>query len=251
MKAVVQRRYGSIDDLEVRDDAPRRGERLVDVGAHAHGVAPVDGITAAGQPDKAGFEVFAAAGYTTVIDMSNVGASGVSGCDGDIHGCGASPGAGDFIAPGIVLMLSVPPATTTRSMPAAIEPAPVAIAPRPEGLVDLDRALVRPGIRGSTRGGNHVGRLRFGHGGLKSVGSAQVSRTSRRHKAPRPEKVELRVAGHGALASGRQVGEYAGDGGRHHGRQRAAEHRPQAEARQVCPAIGGEPADTAELDGNG
>jgi uncharacterized protein (TIGR01244 family) len=40
-------------------------EQVVRLGT----VSPVDGITAAGQPDKAGFEVFAAAGYTTVIDM--------------------------------------------------------------------------------------------------------------------------------------------------------------------------------------
>jgi uncharacterized protein (TIGR01244 family) len=32
-------------------------------------VEPVDGISTAGQPDKAAFEVFANAGYTTVIDM--------------------------------------------------------------------------------------------------------------------------------------------------------------------------------------
>lgn len=32
-------------------------------------VRPVNGITAAGQPDKAAFEVFAASGYTTVIDL--------------------------------------------------------------------------------------------------------------------------------------------------------------------------------------
>lgn len=40
-------------------------EQVVRLGT----VSPVDGITAAGQPDKAGFEVFADAGYTTVIDM--------------------------------------------------------------------------------------------------------------------------------------------------------------------------------------
>ncbi len=32
-------------------------------------VSPVDGITAAGQPDKAALEVFTDAGYATVIDM--------------------------------------------------------------------------------------------------------------------------------------------------------------------------------------
>lgn len=32
-------------------------------------VEPVDGISAAGQPDQAAFEVFASSGYTTVIDL--------------------------------------------------------------------------------------------------------------------------------------------------------------------------------------
>jgi len=36
-------------------------------------VEPVDGISVAGQPDKAAFEVFASAGYTTVIDMRTAG----------------------------------------------------------------------------------------------------------------------------------------------------------------------------------
>lgn len=36
-------------------------------------VEPVDGISAAGQPDKAAFEVFANAGYKTVIDMRTEG----------------------------------------------------------------------------------------------------------------------------------------------------------------------------------
>ena len=40
-------------------------EQVVKLGT----VSPVDGITAAGQPDEAGFQVFADAGYTTVIDM--------------------------------------------------------------------------------------------------------------------------------------------------------------------------------------
>ena len=39
-------------------------EQVVRLGT----VSPVDGITAAGQPDKAGFEVFAKSGYATVID---------------------------------------------------------------------------------------------------------------------------------------------------------------------------------------
>ena len=36
-------------------------------------VSPVAGITAAGQPDREAFEVFAASGYTTVIDMRGAG----------------------------------------------------------------------------------------------------------------------------------------------------------------------------------
>jgi len=36
-------------------------------------VRPVDGITSAGQPDEAGFKVFADQGYTTVIDLRTVG----------------------------------------------------------------------------------------------------------------------------------------------------------------------------------
>ena len=40
-------------------------EQVVQLGT----VSPVDGITAAGQPDKAALEVFTDAGYATVIDM--------------------------------------------------------------------------------------------------------------------------------------------------------------------------------------
>lgn len=36
-------------------------------------VAPVDGITAAGQPDEAAFSVFANSGYVAVIDMRTAG----------------------------------------------------------------------------------------------------------------------------------------------------------------------------------
>ncbi len=44
---------------------------LADIGAIlvANAVHPVEGITAAGQPNHAAFGVFAASGYTTVIDM--------------------------------------------------------------------------------------------------------------------------------------------------------------------------------------
>ncbi len=40
-------------------------EKVVELGT----VSPVDGITSAGQPDEAALEVFADAGYATVIDM--------------------------------------------------------------------------------------------------------------------------------------------------------------------------------------
>ena len=40
-------------------------EQVVELGT----VSPVDGITSAGQPDKAALEVFADVGYATVIDM--------------------------------------------------------------------------------------------------------------------------------------------------------------------------------------
>ena len=40
-------------------------DRVVELGT----VSPVEGITSAGQPDKAALEVFADSGYATVIDM--------------------------------------------------------------------------------------------------------------------------------------------------------------------------------------
>ena len=43
--------------------------------------------------------------------MSKAGASGVSGCEAGIQSCGAAPGASRFWHSGIVLMLSVPPAS--------------------------------------------------------------------------------------------------------------------------------------------
>ena len=52
-------------------------------------------------------------------------------------------GASRFWHSGIVLMLSVPPARTTRSMPAAIDPAAVAMAPRPAAQC---RFVANPGI---------------------------------------------------------------------------------------------------------
>ena len=44
-------------------------EKVVEQGA----VTPVDGITSAGQPDEAGFRVFADSGYVAVIDMRTAG----------------------------------------------------------------------------------------------------------------------------------------------------------------------------------
>ncbi len=67
----------------------------------------------------------------TVIDMSHAGASGVSGWLGDIQGTGSPPGSRRFIVRGEVLRLSVPPVTTTWSMPALIPDAPIATALRP------------------------------------------------------------------------------------------------------------------------
>ncbi len=73
----------------------------------------------------------------TVIDMSNVGASGVSGWLGDIHICGSPPGSSTFHDCGEVLRLSVPPAMTTRSMPARMLPAPICTALSPEAQCRL------------------------------------------------------------------------------------------------------------------
>ena len=40
-------------------------DRVVELGT----VSPVDGVTSAGQPDKAALEVFADVGYATIIDL--------------------------------------------------------------------------------------------------------------------------------------------------------------------------------------
>ncbi len=52
-------------------DEPMTPTLKVDLGALVETgvVEPVDGISAAGQPDQAAFEVFANSGYTTVIDL--------------------------------------------------------------------------------------------------------------------------------------------------------------------------------------
>jgi uncharacterized protein (TIGR01244 family) len=53
------------------EDSNMDSKLLADIGAIlvANTVHPVDGITAAGQPNHAAFGVFAASGYTTVVDM--------------------------------------------------------------------------------------------------------------------------------------------------------------------------------------
>jgi uncharacterized protein (TIGR01244 family) len=53
------------------DEQPPAATMKVDLATVVNdgAVEPVDGMSAAGQPDKAAFEVFASAGYKTVIDM--------------------------------------------------------------------------------------------------------------------------------------------------------------------------------------
>lgn len=76
---------------------------------------------------------FSAVFQPTVIDMSRAGASGVSGCDGGIHGSlnsiGSEPGTRHFIS-GEVDSDCTPPATITRSAPAPIWAAALAIEVR-------------------------------------------------------------------------------------------------------------------------
>ena len=57
------------------DDAASISPLKVDLAAvvRAGAVQPVDGITSAGQPDEAALKVFAAQGYTTVIDLRTQG----------------------------------------------------------------------------------------------------------------------------------------------------------------------------------
>lgn len=59
------------------DDAGGVGGLKVDLAAVAETgkVSPVDGISAAGQPDEAGFRVFAENGYVAVIDLRTAGES--------------------------------------------------------------------------------------------------------------------------------------------------------------------------------
>ena len=75
---------------------------------------------------------FCAVFHPTVIDMSNAGASGVSGWLGDIHGSMSSVPRPRFIAAGEVEIDSAPPAITTRSMPARMLAAAPWTAAMPE-----------------------------------------------------------------------------------------------------------------------
>lgn len=58
-------------NVEVAPTSPLKVDltKVVATGA----VSPMDGITAAGQPDKAAFEVFAANGYKAVVDLRTAG----------------------------------------------------------------------------------------------------------------------------------------------------------------------------------
>ncbi len=65
--------------------------------------------------------------------MSIVGASGVSGCDGESHGCTPEYGPGSFLNTlGDCVIDSVPPATTTVSIPARMFAAAVCTAAMPD-----------------------------------------------------------------------------------------------------------------------
>ena len=74
--------------------------------------------------------------------MSKGGASGVAGWLGDIHCTGSAPSSRRLVDVGMDDALSVPPATTTRSMPARIDAAPICTADRPAAQWRLS---ARPG----------------------------------------------------------------------------------------------------------
>ncbi len=61
--------------MQVTEEAPSTAGTHVEIAAvvEAGEVVPVNGITAAGQPDEAALQVFADAGYTAVIDMRGPG----------------------------------------------------------------------------------------------------------------------------------------------------------------------------------
>ncbi len=87
--------------------------------------------------------------HPTVIDMSIVGASGVAGWLGDSHGCTPEYDPGSFfITTGLCVMLSTPPAMTTRSMPARMLAAAVWIGAMPDAQC---RLCASPGISVSPR----------------------------------------------------------------------------------------------------
>ncbi len=75
---------------------------------------------------------FLAAFHATVIDMSNAGASGVSGWLGDIHGAMSSVPRTRFMDAGDVDTDSDPPVMTTLSMPARMLAAPPWTAAMPD-----------------------------------------------------------------------------------------------------------------------
>jgi len=62
--------YRSVNQFFIRRLAP--GARPMPEDPHL-AVSPVDGVTSAGQPDQAALEVFADAGYATVIDLRGEG----------------------------------------------------------------------------------------------------------------------------------------------------------------------------------
>ena len=89
---------------------------------------------------------FCAVFQPTVIDMSNAGASGVSGWLGDIHGCISSVPITRFIAAG-ELEIDAPPAITTVSMSALMLAAAPCTAAMPDAQCRLSATpgtLVRP-----------------------------------------------------------------------------------------------------------
>ena len=61
--------------MQATEEAPSTAGTHIDIAAvvEAGEVAPVNGITAAGQPDEAALQVFADSGYTAVIDMRGPG----------------------------------------------------------------------------------------------------------------------------------------------------------------------------------
>ncbi len=93
--------------------------------------------------------------YPTVMDMSKAGASGVAGCDGDIHCSYSSVPSLRFIVCGDVDNDSDPPAMTTLSMPAMMLAAAPCTAAMPDAqwpvegdARDLDESELDRGVAG-------------------------------------------------------------------------------------------------------